>query len=194
MIGRPSGPLTNWMNASPSSARALRRTTAAAWVTGAWRAASITTQSTSATFTTDRATTPAPTAPVRGDWRACRMVPPQTSTARTALADLVCEVSRRPEPERDAHARRLLEARRKLPEGEREVGRGEDGERGRLGGDGRAGPEGEPREGHGRGERAPHHAPILDHRRGPRRPPPSHPRSIARAKARARSAVSATLP
>src|SRR2546422_3386160 len=66
MIGRPSGPLTNWMNASPSSGRGLRRTTAAAWLSGAWRLASITTQSTSGTFATDRATMPASTAPV---WR-----------------------------------------------------------------------------------------------------------------------------
>src|SRR5207302_5237578 len=84
MIGRPSGPLTNWMNARPSSGRGLRRTTAAAWLSGAWRLASITTQSTSGTFATDRATMPASTAPVWRNWSVCRMFSPKTSLGRTA--------------------------------------------------------------------------------------------------------------
>src|SRR5713226_4374212 len=78
---------------------------------------------------------------------------------RSALADLIGEVPRRAEDERDARTRRLLEARRQLPERERKVRRGEHRERRRLGGDARAGGKGEPREGYAEEQRAPHHAP-----------------------------------
>src|SRR5258708_5222582 len=71
MIGRPSGPLTNWMSASPSSGRGLRRTTAATWSSGACSAGSIGVQSTSGTSAMDRATIP---------------VEPKTSVTRAPVA------------------------------------------------------------------------------------------------------------
>src|SRR5207245_427557 len=76
MIGRPSGPLTNWMNARPSSGRGLRGTTAAAWSSGACADASIRTQSISGTSATDSATMPASAAPVWTICSACRMFSP----------------------------------------------------------------------------------------------------------------------